>query len=112
MVYYSQKLILAKIQNQIHHGELLAIVEAFKTWWHYLKDCKHKILVFTNYNNLCRFIDIKNLSSHQVWWAQKLSCYYFWIDYCQEKANGAADALSRFPQRHNKEKANFQAENT
>ena len=52
-------------------------------------------------------MDTKSLSSCQVRWAQQLSCYYFWIDYCQGKANGAADALSRFSQWDNKEKANL-----
>ena len=64
-----------------HNGKLLAIVEAFKTWRHYLKGCKHEVLVFTDYNNLCRFIDTKSLSSRQVRWAQKLSQYHFWINY-------------------------------
>ena len=45
----------------------LVIVEAFKTWRHYLEGYKHKILVLTDYNNLCQFIDIKSLSSHQAW---------------------------------------------
>ena len=77
--------------------ELLAIVEAFKTWRHYLEGCKYEVLVLMNHNNLRQFMDTKSLSSWQVWWAQKLSRYHFQIDYCQGKANGAADALSRFP---------------
>ena len=56
-------MIPAKTRNKTHNGELLAIVEAFKTWRHYLEDCKPKVLVLTNYNNLRRFMDIKNLSS-------------------------------------------------
>ncbi len=42
---------------------------------------------------------MKSLSSRQVRWAQELSRYHFRIDYCQEKANAAADTLSHFPQR-------------
>ena len=56
-------------------------------------------------------MDTKSLSSCQVRWAQKLFCYHFQIDYCQGKVNRAADALSRFSQRDNKEEANLQAEN-
>ena len=37
---------------QTYNSELLAIVEAFKTWQHYLEDCKYKVLVLTNHNNL------------------------------------------------------------
>ena len=48
-------------------------------------------------------MDIKNLSFKQVRWAQKLSSYHFRIDYYQDKANGATDILSCFPQK-NKDK--------
>ena len=57
-------------------------------------------------------MDMKSLSFCQVRWAQELFRYYFQINYCQRKANGAADALSRFFQQDNEEKANLQAENT
>ena len=52
-------------------------------------------------------MDMKSLSSSQVRLAQELSRYHFRFDYCQGKANGAVDALSRFFQRDDKEKANF-----
>ena len=57
-------------------------------------------------------MDIKNLSSCQVWWVQELCRYHFWIDYCQSKANGATDALFCFLQRNKDEKEKFPAENT
>ncbi len=91
---FSRKMIPAETRYETHNGELLAIVEAFKTWRHYLEGCKHKVLVLTDHNNLQRFMDTKSLSSRQARWAQKLSRYYFWIDYRQGKANRAADALS------------------
>ena len=80
-----------------HNGELLTIVEAFKTWRYYLEGYKHEVLVLTDYNNLRCFMDTKSLSSQQVCWAQELSRYHFQINYCQNKTNVAADALSRFP---------------
>ena len=43
-------------------------------------------------------MDTKNLSFCQVCWAQELSRYDFQMDEHQGKANGAADALSRFSQ--------------
>ena len=57
-------------------------------------------------------MDTKSLSSRQVRWAQELSRYHFRIDYRQGKANGAADALSRFPQRNENEEEKLRAENT
>ena len=101
-------MIPAKTWYKTHDGELLVIVEVFKTWRYYLEGCKHKVLVLINYNNLRRFMDKKSLSSRQVCWAQKLSRYHFQIDYCQSKANGTADALSRFSQRNQAKKTNYE----
>ena len=104
-------MIPAETRYKTHDSELLAIIEAFKTWCHYLKGCKHKVLVLTDHNNLRRFMDIKSLSFRQVRWAQDLSRYHFQIDYRQGKANTAADALSRVSQRNQDEQDEFQAEN-
>ena len=67
MVFISQKIIPAKTQYESHNSKLLAIIEVFKTWKHYLEGCKHEVLVLTDYNNLEYFIDIKSLSSKQIW---------------------------------------------
>ena len=112
IAYFFRKMIPAETRYETYNGELLAIVEVFKTWRHYLKGCKHKVLVLTDYNNLWKFMDIKSLSPRQVYWAQKLSRYHFRIDYCQGKANAAADALLRFLQRSPVEEEIFRAENT
>ena len=111
MAFFPQKMISAEIRYEIHDAELLAIVEAFKTWRHYLEGSQHEVLVLINYNNLWQFIDTKSLSSKQVHWAQELSCYYFQIDYCQGKANKAANALSQYPQQNVEEEKAFQTEN-
>lgn len=50
-------MILIEIQYKTYNRELLAIIEAFKTWGHYLKHCKNIILRFSNYNNLQKIID-------------------------------------------------------
>ena len=96
---------------ETHDGELLAIVEVFKTWRYYLEDFRHEVLVLTNRKTLWQFIDTKNMSFKQVRWAQKLSCYHFQIDYCQSKANKGADALSQYPQRNAEEENAFWAKN-
>ncbi len=105
-------MILAETRYKTHNQELLAIVQAFKTWRHYLKGCKYEVLIFTDHNNLHQFIDTKSLSFRQVCLAQKLSQYQFWIDYCQEKANAAVDALSHFPQKSQAEEEILWDENT
>ena len=112
VAYYCQKIIPAKTRYKTHDAKLSAIIEAFQIWQHYLKGCKHKVLVLTNHNNLCCFMKTKSLSFRQIWWAQELSQYLFQIDYCQNKANGAADALSRFFQRSDDKKKKLWAKNS
>ena len=105
-------MVLAKTWYKTYNVELFAIVEAFKTWRHYLESCKHKVLVLTNHNNLHRYIDTNSLSFRQVCYAQELSKYHFWIDYYQGKANRAANALSRFSQRNKNKEKKLWTENT
>ena len=111
VAFFSRKMIPAETRYETHDGELLAIAEAFKTWRHYLERSQHEVLVLTDYNNLRRFIETKSLSSGQVRWAQKLSRYHFRIDYCQSKANEAADALSLYPQQSAEEEETLRSEN-
>ena len=66
VAYFSYQMIPAKTWYKTHDGELLAIVKAFKTWRHYLENCKHKVFVLTDYNNLRQLIDTKSLSFCQV----------------------------------------------
>lgn len=84
---------------QTHNQELLAIVEALKTWRHDLEGCKYKVLVFTNHNNLHQFMDTRSLRSNYIQWAQELSRYHFSIDYRWSEANAATNALSHFGQK-------------
>ena len=59
-------MILAKTRYKTYDSEFLEIVKGFQTWKHYLKDWNHKPFVFNNHNNFCRFMNIKDLSSKQV----------------------------------------------
>ena len=45
-------MILAKIIYKTHNDKFLAIVEAFKTWKHYLKNSQYIVFVLINNNNL------------------------------------------------------------
>ncbi len=53
VTFFSWKMISAEIRYKTHNQELLAIVEAFKTWRHYLEGYKYEVFVLTNHNNLC-----------------------------------------------------------
>ena len=81
VAFFLRKMILVKTQYKTHNGEFLAIIEAFKSWCHYLESCMHKVIVLIDHSNFCHFMDTKNLSSKQVCLAQKLSQYHFQIHY-------------------------------
>ena len=74
---FSRKMIPAETRYKTHNGELLAIVGVFKIWKHYLEGSQHEVLILTDHNNLCRFMEMKSLSFRQVYWAQELFCYHF-----------------------------------
>ena len=105
-------MISAETWYKTYNQKLLAIVEAFKTWRYYLESYKYEVFVLIDHNNLCWFIDMKNLSSRQICWAQELFWYHFQIDYSQRKANTTADALSRFSKRSQAEEEALRDENT
>ena len=77
VAFFSRKMIPAETRYKTYNQELLAIVEAFETWRHYLEGCKFEVLILINHNNLRRFMDTKSLSSRQARWAQELSRYHF-----------------------------------
>lgn len=54
-------------------------------------------------------MDTKNWRSKHVCWAQEFSCYYFQINYFQDKANGAA--LFQYPKQNAEEEKFFPAKN-
>ena len=89
-------MIPAKTYNKTYNAELLVIVKVFKSCHHYLEGCQGKVLMLTNHNNLCPFINIKSLSFCQVRCAQELFRYYFRINNYQGKANKAVNALFRY----------------
>lgn len=89
-------MIPAECNYEVHDKELLAIVESFKHWRHYLEGAGHEVLVLTDHNNLRKFMETTRLSPRQVRWAQELSRYNFRIDYRPGTKN-PADGLSRRP---------------
>ena len=60
-------MILIKIWYKTYNNVFLAIIKVFKTWYHYLKDYKHKVFIFIEYKNLYYFINLKNLSFKKVY---------------------------------------------
>lgn len=66
IVYFLQKMDSAQSNYETYNQELLAIIESFKHWRHYLEGAQHEVLVFTNHYNLKKFIETTRLSPCQI----------------------------------------------
>ena len=95
ITFHSRKLTPAEQNYDIHDKELLAIMDAFKHWRHYLQGARHEIAVVMDHKNLMTFTTMKTLNKRQVRWAEELSSYNFKISYRKGSENQAADVLSR-----------------
>lgn len=96
IAYYSRKLTGPEVRYETHDSEMLAIVEAFKHWRHYLEGSAHPVTVWTDHNNLTYFMTTKELNRRQARWAEKLSAFDFNIEHRPGTTN-PADAPSRRP---------------
>ena len=97
VAFFSKKLNGPELNYQVHDKELMAIVEAFKEWRHYLSGANHKVIVYTDHKNLTYFTTSKELNKRQTRWAEQLAEFNFRIKYKKGSENGRADALSRRP---------------
>ena len=69
VAFFFHKMIPVETRYETHDDDLLAIVEAFKTWRHYLEGSRYEVFVLIDHNNFRQFMDTKSLSSRQVRWA-------------------------------------------
>jgi len=95
VAYHSRQLTAAELNYDVHDKELLAIVDALKTWRVYLQGAKHTVQIYTDHKNLMTFTTTKVLNRRQVRWSEMLSLYDFRIMYRKGSENARADALSR-----------------
>jgi len=96
IAYYSRKMAAAERNYDAHDAELLAIVQCFKEWRHYLEGAQHTVQVITDHDNLKYFMTTKRLNRRQTGWAEELAAYDFNIFYRKGKLN-PVDGLSRRP---------------
>ena len=92
----SRKMIPAEQNYETHDQELLAIVQAFKSWRHYLEGSAETIEVWSDHNNLRGFMKQKELNARQARWALALAAFDFEIFHRSGKTN-PADGPSRRP---------------
>ena len=75
--------------------ELLAIVDSFAQWRHFLEGSSHQITVFSDHKNLAYFQNARVLNRWQAQWARFLTRFDIKITYRPRKQQGKADALSQ-----------------
>jgi len=105
VAFHSRKLNPAERNYEIHHKELLAILEAFKEWKQYQVGADKPVTVYTDHQNLQNFLTTKIWNHRQIRWAQRLADYNFKIIYRPGKRGGKPDARSRRPEYHPEEGA-------
>lgn len=107
IAYMSRKLSDAEGIYETHDKELLAIVEMFKRWRHYLHGVAHPIEVLCDHHNLKYFMTTTVLNGRQARWALELAKFDFEIKFRPGKTN-PADPLSRRPDFASQEKEQSQ----
>ncbi|CEP16113.1 hypothetical protein [Parasitella parasitica] len=73
--------------------KLLAIVDGFKYWRHYLEFSPEPTTVINDHKNLKYFTTTRNLTCCQVRWSEILGVYNFNIPYRPGNQNPDADTL-------------------
>jgi hypothetical protein len=95
IVFHSRKFSAAEINYEIHDKELLAIVNSFQEWRHFLEGAQHPVTVYTDHKNLEYFMSIKVLNQRQARWSISFLCFNFVITYRPGSKQIRSDALSR-----------------
>jgi transposase InsO family protein len=95
VAFHSRALRDAELNYTVHDKELLAIIDAFKTWRHFLVGSPHEIVVYCDHRNLLHWTKERNLNGRQARWASFLSSFSPKIVYRAGRLQAKADALSR-----------------
>ncbi|KAH9274082.1 hypothetical protein BASA83_003726 [Batrachochytrium salamandrivorans] len=93
VAFYARQMNSAERNYEIYDKELLAIVDSFKHWRHFLQGGLHPVTVLCDHKSLEYFMSTKKLTRRQARWSLELSEYDFSITHRPGKLNGRADAL-------------------
>ena len=66
VAFHSLKFSAAEIIYEIHHKELLAIVDSFQEWRHLLEGATHQVTVYIDHKNLEYFMSTHALNRRQA----------------------------------------------
>jgi len=96
LAFRSRKLNQTEERYDTADLELLAIIDAFRAWRHYLLYSCHTITVLTDHFNLQYFQTKKKPNARQLRWSDELAAFDFVIKF-RPGAKNPADGLSRRP---------------
>ena len=96
VAFFSRQFKGAEIRYGTPDQEMLAIVQCFKTWRHYIDGSKFPVEVITDHKNLQGFMKQPRLNGRQARWCFFLTPFDFTIKYRAGILN-PADAPSRRP---------------
>jgi hypothetical protein len=94
IAYYSKTLSAAERNYDVYDLKLLAIVNALDHWRPYLAGSPHKIVIYSDHQNLLYWKEPHKISRRVAREVLMLSEYNFEICHIKGTANGRADALS------------------
>jgi hypothetical protein len=77
IAFLSRTMSPAEKNYEIYNKELLAIMEALKSWRHYLLDAKQQFEIWTDHENLKYFRELHKLNGRQARWYLCLQDYDF-----------------------------------
>jgi hypothetical protein len=97
IAYYSKTLSAAERNYDVYDLELLAIVNVMDHWRPYLAGSLHKVIIYSDHQNLLYWKEPHKISRRVAREVLMLSEYNFEICHIKGTANGRADALSRRP---------------
>ena len=95
VAFYSCTLTAPEPNYDTHDKELLAIFEAFKTWWHYLKGSAFPVDIVTDHKNLEYFSTSKVLTCQQARWSEYLCQFNLVIRFRPSKLGAKPNTLTR-----------------
>jgi len=95
ITFYSRAFSTTEINYDMHNKELLAIVEAFKKWRHYLEGVAILVEVYTDHKSLTYFLETKTLSQRLAKWLEFLSQFNLSIKFWPGRLRKKPNALTR-----------------
>jgi hypothetical protein len=97
IAYYSKTLSAAERNYDVYNLKLLAIVNALDHWRPYLAGSPHKIIIYSDHQNLLYWKEPHKISRCVAREVLMLSEYNFEIHHIKGMANRRADTLSTRP---------------